>query len=153
MTLTLASEHLACSLDVAVTVGSAGIVSLASGTQFVLDPYAVESTLFASGTMQEVVVAGAGNQQVLATYSLADADASFATEQDFYSNVVKFFGKKIKLNVTYTYFGGADVMTETSEIEVYVADRTNYVHLRLQLSLHHRGHLPQHRFEPSAHRT
>ncbi|MGN0744881.1 MAG: Ig-like domain-containing protein [Christensenellales bacterium] len=124
MTLTLASEHLACSLDVAVTVGSAGIVSLASGTQFVLDPYAVESTLFASGTMQEVVVAGAGNQQVLATYSLADADASFATEQDFYSNVVKFFGKKIKLNVTYTYFGGADVMTETSEIEVYVADRT-----------------------------
>lgn len=75
--------------------------------------------------MQDVFVNGSGlTQKVLASYSLKDANASFKSEQDFYDNITKFFGKKIKLNVTYTYFGGADVMNETSEIEVYVADRT-----------------------------
>lgn len=125
MTVTASNDDFTCQFNVNVNVASAGITALASGTQFVLDPYSVESTLFASGTMQDVFVNGSGlTQKVLASYSLKDANASFKSEQDFYDNITKFFGKKIKLNVTYTYFGGADVMNETSEIEVYVADRT-----------------------------
>ena len=125
MTVTASNDNLTCQFNVNVNVAKAGITALASGTQFVLDPYALESTLFTSGTMQKVLVNGSeSTQEVLATYALKDADATLKSEQDFYDNITKFFGKKIRLTVTYTYFGGANVMTETSEIEVYVANRT-----------------------------
>ncbi len=122
MTLTITSKDgdevvLESTVNVDVTVATAGITGLAAGQKFNLDPYAKDSTLFKSGTWQKVNVNGSDKTQLVTVEYEFD-------NQEFYDNVASCFGKKYKVAVTYKYNGGKSDNVETGEIEVYVVNRS-----------------------------
>ena len=128
MTLTIASKWLTSTVTANVTVKGESIDRLKDydGTPYSFDPFWKEGNFFRSGEVRTIVTKGSALEaDVTVTYSLADIDpANLKSDADFYANVSKYFGRKYTIGVTYTYFGGADVMTETGTIDIAVGDRT-----------------------------
>ncbi len=124
MMLTISSDYLTIEVPVNVTVGAGGILKLTNEQEFVLDPYGIEGNLFKSGELVNVEHS-AGTTDVVASYNLADVDrALLTTTEDFYRNIARYFGRSYTLNLTFTYNGGKDLMSETLQTSVYVVDRT-----------------------------
>ncbi|MDE6302556.1 MAG: hypothetical protein K2M36_03090, partial [Clostridia bacterium] len=127
MTLTVSTAALTNTYTVAVNVERVTFVGLTAGTNFAYDVYGKENdkdySLFANGSMNEIAYKGADGTEYTAdvktTYSFADIDSSLNTDADFYYNAGKFFGKEYKLNLTFSYNGGNNTMTEKQTVTVY----------------------------------
>ena len=123
--LTITSEYLSASFDVAVTVDDVSISGLSAGNSFTLDPYGRESSFFASGDLVDVSLLNGGTAKIVANYSLSDiyAGSGIKSDAEFYANISRFFGKTYNVRVNYTY-PGMEQPVDGGVISVYVVDRT-----------------------------
>ncbi|MDE7372480.1 MAG: hypothetical protein K2N18_00285, partial [Clostridia bacterium] len=132
-TVTVTSEYLIFSFDVALTVDGITIEGISDGnggvqSAFMFDPYGVEGNLFASGELVNVSLAGGGTAQFYANYDLKDIYSTvkgIGSDKEFYANISKFFGKAYPVRVSYTY-PDMDGAVDGGIISVYVVDRTVY---------------------------
>ncbi len=134
-TVTVSSEYMTADItNVNLTVDKVTVNDLTDGMQYILDPYATDSTLFEHGAMVSVnYSAEDGSEytaQVKANYTLTELGGKrqdayvYASEQDFYNNITRHFGNTYSLTVTLTCPGGGQSIDIEREVTIDVLDRT-----------------------------